>query len=57
MCRDVIMLRAGVVVDQGSPRALVERYGRESMEEVFLDVARGTSVERDVGALQAGRYE
>jgi len=57
MCREVIMLRAGVVVDRGSPRALVERYGRESMEEVFLDVARGTSIERDVAPLQAGRYE
>jgi len=57
MCRDVIMLRAGVVVDRGSPRALVDRYGRESMEEVFLDVARGTSIERDVAPLQAGRYE
>ena len=41
MCDDVIMLRAGEVVDQGSPRALIERYGRETMEEVFLDVARG----------------
>ena len=41
MCDDVIMLRAGVVVDQGSPRALIERYGRGNMEEVFLDVARG----------------
>jgi len=43
MCDDVIMLRAGVVVDQGSPRALIERYGRGNMEEVFLDVARGRS--------------
>jgi len=41
MCDDVIMLRAGVVVDQGSPRALIARYGRENMEEVFLDIARG----------------
>jgi len=41
MCDDVIMLRAGVVVDQGSPRELIERYGRVNMEEVFLDVARG----------------
>jgi ABC-2 type transport system ATP-binding protein len=41
MCDDVIMLRAGVVVDQGSPQALVARYGRGNMEEVFLDVARG----------------
>ena len=41
MCSDVIMLRAGSVVDQGSPAELIERYGRETMEEVFLDIARG----------------
>jgi len=40
MCDEVIMLRAGVVVDQGSPHSLLERYGRENMEEVFLDIAR-----------------
>ena len=41
MCSDVIMLRAGIVVDQGSPAQLIDRYGRETMEEVFLDIARG----------------
>ena len=41
MCQDVIMLRAGTVVDQGSPKRLIDRYGRETMEEVFLDIARG----------------
>jgi ABC-2 type transport system ATP-binding protein len=41
MCGDVIMLRAGVVVDHGSPRQLIDRYGRDTMEEVFLDIARG----------------
>ncbi|MFO1415011.1 MAG: ABC transporter ATP-binding protein [Burkholderiales bacterium] len=41
MCDDVIMLRAGVVVDQGAPAALVARYGRADMEEVFLHIARG----------------
>ena len=41
MCSDVIMLRAGSVVDQGSPGELIARYGRETMEEVFLDIARG----------------
>ena len=46
MCDDVIMLRAGVLVDQGSPRALIARYGRENMEEVFLDIARGRGDER-----------
>ena len=49
MCDDVIMLRAGVVVDQGSPQELIARYGRENMEEVFLDVARGRVEERVPG--------
>ena len=40
MCDEVIMLRAGLVVDQGSPAALRERYGRGNMDEVFLDIAR-----------------
>ncbi len=49
MCDDVIMLRAGVLVDQGSPQELVARYGRENMEEVFLDIARGLTDERVPG--------
>ena len=53
MCDDVIMLRAGTVVDQGSPHALLARYGRATMEEVFLDVARGTAADRD-GAIAPG---
>jgi ABC-2 type transport system ATP-binding protein len=40
LCDEVIMLRAGLVVDQGSPAALLARYGRGNMEEVFLDIAR-----------------
>jgi ABC-2 type transport system ATP-binding protein len=48
MCDDVIMLRAGAVVDHGSPARLIERYGRETMEEVFLDIARGVD-ERSPG--------
>jgi len=47
MCDDVIMLREGLVVDQGSPQELIARYGRENMEEVFLDVARGRGDEAD----------
>jgi len=50
MCDDVIMMREGLVVDQGSPRHLIEQYGRENMEEVFLDVARGGGEESDLGA-------
>ena len=52
MCDDVIMLRAGVVVDQGAPRELIERYGRGTMEEVFLDVARGRADARIAGTAE-----
>lgn len=40
LCTDVLMLKAGKIVDAGSPAALVEKYGRQNMEEVFLDIAR-----------------
>lgn len=41
LCDDVIMMRKGEVVDRGAPHALIDRYGRTTMEDVFLDVARG----------------
>ena len=40
MCTDVIMMRQGRIVDIGAPDALIARYGRNSMEEVFIDIAR-----------------
>lgn len=40
LCDDVIMLRAGKIVDHGNPRELLERYGRQNMDEVFIDIAR-----------------
>jgi ABC-2 type transport system ATP-binding protein len=40
---DVIMLREGRRVAQGPPRALLERFGRGTLEEVFIDIARGRS--------------
>ncbi len=36
----VLMLRKGRLVDQGSPADLLARYGRDDLEEVFLDIAR-----------------
>lgn len=42
LCSDVLMLRQGRIVDRGSPQQLIDRYGRADLEEVFLDIARGT---------------
>lgn len=41
LCDQVLMMRAGAIVDRGPPAALIARYGRENLEEVFLDIARG----------------
>ena len=40
LCSDVLMLKQGRIVDQGSPAELLARYGRDDLEEVFLDIAR-----------------
>jgi ABC-2 type transport system ATP-binding protein len=40
LCDDVLMMRSGKIVDRGAPADLIARYGRESLEEVFLDIAR-----------------
>ncbi|MSO77390.1 MAG: ABC transporter ATP-binding protein [Alphaproteobacteria bacterium] len=40
LCDEVLMMREGRIVDQGAPEALIRRYGRRNMEEVFLDIAR-----------------
>ncbi len=40
LCDDVLMMRAGEIVDRGPPADLIARYGRKTLEEVFLDIAR-----------------
>jgi len=40
LCSEVMMMRTGRIVDRGSPRELIERYGRDTLEQVFLDIAR-----------------
>jgi ABC-2 type transport system ATP-binding protein len=44
LCDQVLMMRDGRIVDRGRPQELVTRYGRRTMEEVFLDVARQEAV-------------
>src|SRR5712672_1066335 len=41
LCERVIFLKKGEIVGDDTPRALRARFGRASLEEVFLDVARG----------------
>jgi ABC-2 type transport system ATP-binding protein len=41
LCDRVIILKRGRIEGDGSPAALLERHGRQNLEEVFLDIARG----------------
>ena len=41
LCDRVIMLKRGEIVDEGSPAALLAKYGRSNLDEVFLDISRG----------------
>jgi ABC-2 type transport system ATP-binding protein len=41
LCDRVLMLREGALADDAAPAELLARYGRTTLEEVFLDVARG----------------
>ncbi len=36
----VLMLKAGKLVDRGTAEELLQKYGRQNLEEVFLDIAR-----------------
>jgi ABC-2 type transport system ATP-binding protein len=47
LCERVIIMKKGVIVDDGTPAALLARYGRDSLEQVFLDVARGQGEARE----------
>jgi len=40
LCDQVLMMRQGKIVDSGAPKALIAKYGRTSLEDVFLEVAR-----------------
>jgi ABC-2 type transport system ATP-binding protein len=40
LCDYVLVLKMGRLVDQGPPSALLHRYGRQTLEQVFLDIAR-----------------
>ena len=46
LCSDVLMLKAGRLVDRGAPADLLQRYGRANLEQVFLDIARTPVPER-----------
>jgi ABC-2 type transport system ATP-binding protein len=39
MCHRVALINQGVVVAEGTPRGLIEEYGKQNLEEVFMEVS------------------
>ena len=40
LCSSVLMMKEGSIIDQGTPKELIKKHGRKSMEEVFLKLNR-----------------
>jgi ABC-2 type transport system ATP-binding protein len=47
LCERVIIMKTGRIEDDDSPARLLVRYGRDTLEQVFLDVARGRGPARE----------
>ena len=40
LCSSILMMKDGLIVDRGTPKELITKYGRKNLEEVFLEIAR-----------------
>jgi ABC-2 type transport system ATP-binding protein len=45
LCDRVIIMKRGRIEDDDSPDQIMARYNRTTLEDVFLDVARGRVAE------------
>jgi ABC-2 type transport system ATP-binding protein len=50
LCDQVLVMQRGRIVDRGPPEELIAKYGRDSLEQVFLDIARSDSARATPGA-------
>ena len=40
LCKTVLMMKDGIIIDKGKPKELIEKHGRKNLEEVFLKLTR-----------------
>ena len=40
LCDFILMMKDGLIIDKGTSEQLIEKHGRENLEEVFLQLAR-----------------
>ena len=42
LCDEVIMMKKGKIVDRGTCKELINKHGRDNLEDTFLKIARGS---------------
>ena len=40
LCKTVLMMKEGIIIDKGDPEELIKKDGRKNLEEVFLKLSR-----------------
>ena len=40
LCKSILMMKDGVIIDKGRPGDLITKHGRKNLEEVFLKLSR-----------------
>ena len=43
LCKNVLMMNNGVIIDEGTPDSLISKHGKKNLEEVFLKLNRNES--------------
>ena len=43
LCKSVLMMKNGLIIDQGTPEFLINKHGRKNLEEVFLKLSRSVN--------------
>ena len=43
LCKSILMMKDGVIIDKGSPSELIKKHGRKNLEEVFLKLSRNNN--------------
>ncbi len=41
LCKNILMMKDGQLIDQGTPKDLIKKHGKQNLEEVFLKLNRG----------------
>ena len=40
LCKSILMMKDGIIIDEGNPEELIYKHGRKNLEEVFLKLSR-----------------